>query len=196
MAGRSGIVASLALLLFAFQPSTAIAACEVIKELSPNDKLETLHRNLLCLHERLEALIGERSVSSDADVESGYILLSTPPNVQGTGSVPTGGPTNPCKRTDQASQMMCVEALTRSFQRFCADGDCVAGFGRLRPYMTENWKQYLDHSGTISGLRDDNWLQVIPSQPDIFVDNDKGQSIDMLKFFQQIKPTDMFNIQQ
>lgn len=183
-------------LILGLIPTVALAqdalesACEVTTELASGEELATIHSNVLCLHQRLDAIREElnRASGDESEDRSGassgragrYVVL--PPGDDEGGSI------NPCDRGESYNATLCHALILRTFGGFCTTGNCAEGFDPWRDYMPQSWNDYLNENeiytftpGTWVGdiLREQEWFRL---------DESEGQMFDMQQFFRNMEP--------
>lgn len=150
--------------------------CNVIVENQPGIEFEILHRNILCLHERLDAI--QAAIEEKDEHENPYIPLEQ-----------LSGQINPC---GQPGSNSCFEFISSFFNDRCEHADCTEGLAPWRSYMTPEWQQFVDtrindYKFNMEGLKD------VPRQEYLFIPGETGQTtgpmLDMKRFFQTVTPS-------
>ena len=130
----------LVLLLVLVSPSivaerAATDSCTAITELSADAEIQTLHTNLLCLHQRIENLsdllsrvsteianLSDQSAERSDSAPSRYVSLASAPIR-----------INPCVAPlTSDSTALCQQRLFNTFDNLCVTGDCRDG---LKPFF-------------------------------------------------------------
>ncbi len=155
-------------------------SCDIETELPDGKEIETIHNNVLCLHDLLIALAtsqAEPGPTEQADL-SGYITLPSSPTL-----------INPCSHSsDPAANIICLESILRRFSELCSTEDCAEGFWKWRNYMPRAWVEYIDLDRYNYSIKVDTWVSDVTKDPRFFRSEDSVSHLDIQQFFQSIPP--------
>ena len=154
--------------------------CQVATELSPDTALQTIHENVLCLHERLDAA-KETEDNRRTDSESIVVMGSS------------RGVDNPCPVYAECSRYILIGHL----QEICAAGNCADGFMRWYKSMPYNWRSFLDANtqGTTFTLSPQIYSKGILDQPNLWIYDGSKLMFNIKQLFQNVPPDTVFNKQ-
>ena len=163
--------------------------CEVTIELSSGVELETIHNNVLCLHQRLDEIRGKVMGESAEEYEGGqgkYVVLK-PGDEEGTD-------VDPCDRSDSFNAKLCQKRVLKTFWNFCATGDCAEGFETWHRFMPENWKNYLNtEEDQAYSFSPGTWLSGVLNEPNLFTLDRNRRMLNMQQFFKTVPPNSVLS---
>ena len=191
--------------LFVLVSASAVAQpaitfrCIITTELPDDAELQTLHANIVCLHERIErlsdtlnhlsvamAFLSEQLAQQETSSSSKYItIVGAPPGINPLAYNPCAAPLTPYTRS------LCQQRLFHTFTNLCITGNCGDGLKPFLDSMPSPWQQYMETIGPTDSLRT-TWLDDVDRYTDLFVYSDHGLAIDMPEFFQRVSPDRMF----